>query len=166
MRTDVKERCANRSGCNDNLPKSKIWVFHYTLQCLFPCLSVLFSLLFIARKICPDNEAENGFKKREKEKSSIKIKIMNNIQESREYQLAKEWEMAVNSYTFNPKKFAAAIPSMHPTLQQSLYRLIKECIKVMADESRRYDDRNRASHEEAVRIMEYLNEHGKNIPLR
>lgn len=36
----------------------------------------------------------------------------------------------------------------------------------MADESRRYDDRNRASHEEAVRIMEYLNEHGNNIPLR
>ncbi len=91
---------------------------------------------------------------------------MDNIQESKEYQLAKEWETAVNSYCFDPKKFAAAIPTMHPTLQQSLYRLIKECIKVMADESRRYDDRNRASHEEAVRIMEYLNEHGKNIPLR
>ncbi len=74
--------------------------------------------------------------------------------------------MAVNSYDFDSKKFAAAIPSMHPTLQQSLYRLVKECIKVMAEESRRYDDRNRASHEEAVRIMTYLNEHGKNIPLR
>lgn len=46
---------------------------------------------------------------------------MDNIQESKEYQLAKEWEMAVNSYTFDPKKFAAAIPTMHPTLQQSLY---------------------------------------------
>lgn len=89
-----------------------------------------------------------------------------NLENSKEYQLAKEWEMAVNSYSFDPKKFAAAIPSMHPTLQQSLYRLIKECIKVMADESRKYDDRNRASHEEAVRIMEYLNEHGKNIPVR
>lgn len=74
--------------------------------------------------------------------------------------------MAVNSYNFDPKKFAAAIPSMHPTLQQSLYRLIKECIKVMADDSRRYDDRNLASHEEAAGIMTYLNEHGKNIPLR
>lgn len=90
---------------------------------------------------------------------------MSNIQESKEYQLAKEWEMAVNNYSFDPQKFAAAIPSMHPTLQQSLYRLIKECIKVMADDSRRYDDRNRASHEEAVCIMEYLNKHGKNIPL-
>jgi len=89
-----------------------------------------------------------------------------NLENSKEYQLAKEWEAAVNSYSFDPKKFAAAIPSMHPTLQQSLYRLIKECIKVMADESRRYDDRNRAPHEEAVRIMEYLNGHGKNIPVR
>lgn len=90
---------------------------------------------------------------------------MSNIQESKEYQLAKEWEMAVNNYSFDPQKFAAAIPSMHPTLQQSLYRLVKECIKVMADDSRRYDDRNRASHEEAVCIMEYLNKQGKNIPL-
>lgn len=90
---------------------------------------------------------------------------MSNIQESKEYQLAKEWEMAVNNYSFDPQKFAAAIPSMHPTLQQSLYRLVKECIKVMADDSRRYDDRNRASHEEAVCIMEYLNKHRKNIPL-
>ena len=55
---------------------------------------------------------------------------------------------------------------MHPTLQQSLYRLIRECIKVMADDNRRYDDRNRASHEEAKCIMEYLNERGRNIPLR
>lgn len=88
------------------------------------------------------------------------------IRESKEYQLAKEWEMAVNSYSFNPKRFAAAIPDMHPTLQQSLYRLIKACIEVIADETRRYDDRNRASHDEAKRIMDYLNEHGKYIPLR
>ena len=51
-------------------------------------------------------------------------------------------------------------------MNQSLYRLIKECIVVMADETRRYDDRNRASHEEAKRIMEYLNANGRNIPLR
>lgn len=88
------------------------------------------------------------------------------IRESKEYQLAKDWEMAVNSYSFNPKRFAAAIPEMHPTLQQSLYRLIKACIEVMADETRRYDDRNRASHEEAKRIMDYLNTNGKPILLR
>ncbi len=95
------------------------------------------------------------------------MKDFTNFENSKEYQLAKEWEMAVNNYYFDPpKKFAAAIPSMHPTLQQSLYRLVKECIIVMADESRRYDERNRASHDEAVRVMAYLNEHGKNIPLR
>ena len=91
---------------------------------------------------------------------------MHNIRESKEYQLAKDWEKAVNDYGFNPKRIAAAIPDMHPTLQQSLYRLIKECIVVMADETRRYDARNRASHEEAKRIMEYLNANGRNIPLR
>ena len=35
---------------------------------------------------------------------------MDNIKESKEYKLAKEWEMAVNSFSFNPKRFAAAIP--------------------------------------------------------
>lgn len=50
---------------------------------------------------------------------------MDNIKESKEYQLAKDWERAVNDYGFNPKRFAAAIPEMHPTLQQSLYRLVK-----------------------------------------
>ena len=88
------------------------------------------------------------------------------IRESKEYQLAKEWEMAVNDFGFNPKRFAAAIPEMHPTLQQSLYRLVIECIKVMADDTRRYDDRNRASHEEAKQIMQYLKTNGKYIPLR
>lgn len=90
----------------------------------------------------------------------------NDIRESREYRLAKEWEMAVNSYSFNPARFAAAIPDMHSTLQQSLYRLIKECIKVMADETRRYDDRNRTSHEEATQIMEYLKANGRHITLK
>lgn len=43
---------------------------------------------------------------------------MDNIKESKEYQLAKDWERAVNDYGFNPKRFAAAIPEMHPTLLQ------------------------------------------------
>ena len=111
----------------------------------------------------PERDAEQ---REEKETNYLTFKTMEqDIRESKEYRLAKEWEMAVNSYAFNPARFAAAIPDMHPTLQQSLYRLIKACIKVMADETRRYDDRNRASHEEAKHIMEYLNEHGKNVPL-
>lgn len=106
-------------------------------------------------------------KQREEKNKSLKIKTMDEkLQDSKEYKLAKDWEMAVNSFSFNPQRFAAAIPTMHPTLQQSLYRLIKECLKVMADDSRRYDDRNRASHEEAKCLLQYLKEHGRNIPLR
>ena len=71
-----------------------------------------------------------------------------NIQATKEYQFAKEVENMLNNYSFNHSVFAASIPFMHPTIQQLLYRLIRKCLKVMADEERRYDDRNRASHEE------------------
>lgn len=87
-----------------------------------------------------------------------------NIEQTKEYQLAKSVEGALNDYSFSGKNFAAAIPVMHPTLQQSLYRLIRECLKVMADDNRRYDDRNRASHEDAKSMLEYLQEKGKPIP--
>jgi hypothetical protein len=49
-----------------------------------------------------------------------------NIEQTKEYQLAKEVEGGLNDYSFNAKNFAAAIPMMHPTLQQSFYRLIRE----------------------------------------
>ena len=58
------------------------------------------------------------------------------IKESKEYRLAKDWEMAVNSFSFNPERFAAAIPDMHPTLQQSLYRLIKAKRGTMTNETK------------------------------
>lgn len=87
-----------------------------------------------------------------------------NIEQTKEFQLAKAVEGALNDYCFNAKNFAAAIPMMHPTLQQSLYRLIRECLKVMADENRRYDDRNRASHEDAKAMLEYLQEKGLSMP--
>lgn len=87
-----------------------------------------------------------------------------NIQATKEYQFAKEVERMLNNYNFNASVFAASIPFMHPTIQQLLYRLIRECLKVMADEERRYDDRNRASHEEAKVIMEFLTENGRYIP--
>ena len=92
---------------------------------------------------------------------------MDNIKESKEYQLAKDWERAVNDYGFNPKRFAAVYPrNAPPHCSKAFTRLVKECIVVMADETRNYDDRNRASHEEAKCIMEYLKVHGKHIPLR
>ena len=44
---------------------------------------------------------------RGKKNKSLKFKTMDNIKGSKEYKLAKEWEMAVNSYAFNPARFAA-----------------------------------------------------------
>lgn len=83
---------------------------------------------------------------------------------NKEQELAKQVETALNSYSFNPKLFAEAIPTMHRTLQQSLWRLIKECIKVIADENTGHDDRNMASHQEAKEMLEYLKLHGRHIP--
>lgn len=89
-----------------------------------------------------------------------------NIEQSKEYQLAKTVEMGLNNYSFNPQIFAASIPMMHPTNQQSLYRLIRECLRVMADDCRHYDDRNKASHNEAKTIMDYLKGKEHPIPMR
>ena len=89
---------------------------------------------------------------------------LNNIQSTKEYGLAKQVENAINSYSFDPAVFAAAIPYMHRTSQQLLWRLIKECIKVIADDSTGHDDRNMASHLEAKEMLEYLKEYGRYIP--
>lgn len=89
---------------------------------------------------------------------------LENIRETEEYRLAKQVENALNNYNFDGEVFAASIPFMHPTLQQSFYRLLKKCLKVMADDKRRYDDRNRSSHEEAQGIMAYLEKNGHFIP--
>lgn len=89
---------------------------------------------------------------------------LDNIRETKEYDLAMQVERALNSYNFDGSVFAASIPMMHPTLQQSFYRLIKQCLTVMADDSRYFDDRNEASHREAKAIIEYLRENGTYIP--
>ncbi|MDD3038098.1 hypothetical protein [Bacteroides sp.] len=86
-----------------------------------------------------------------------------NVNQTAEFQLAKQVENGINSFCFNPSNFAAAVLTMHPTLQQSLYRTIKECIKVMANNNY-IDERNRASHEEAKAIMAYLDENERYIP--
>lgn len=84
---------------------------------------------------------------------------------SKELELAQQVELAINSYSFNNKKFAVAIRDMHRTNQQSLWRLIKECILVFADDNYPTDPRNRASHEEAKEMMEFLKVHGRPIPM-
>jgi len=89
---------------------------------------------------------------------------LDNIQSTKEYGLAKQVENTINSYSFDPAVFAATIPYMHRTLQQLLWKLIKECIKVIADDRTGHDDRNMASHLEAKEMLEYLKEHGRYIP--
>ena len=56
----------------------------------------------------PKRFRQKGIERRENKNKSLKFKIMDNIKESKEYQLAKDWERAVNDYGFNPKRFAAA----------------------------------------------------------
>lgn len=91
-------------------------------------------------------------------------KKFENLREMKEYRLAMQVEDALNDYGFDHAAFAASIPLMHPTLQQNLYKLLKECLVVMADDKRRYGDRNLSSHEEAKDIMAYLEENGRYIP--
>ena len=91
-------------------------------------------------------------------------KKFDNLRKMKEYRLAMLVKDALNDYGFDYAAFAASIPLMHPTLQQNLYKLLKECLVVMADDKRRYDDRNRASHEEAKGIVTHLEENGRYIP--
>ena len=59
-------------------------------------------------------------------------KKFENLGEMKEYRLAMQVKDALNDYGFDYAAFAASIPLMHPTLQQNLYKLLKECL-VVAD---------------------------------
>ncbi len=74
------------------------------------------------------------------------------LEGSREYKAAMDLEDALNNMCFDYKKFAESVKLYHPTLQQSLFRLIREIINVQADENRYYDARNKASHETAKKL--------------
>ena len=50
---------------------------------------------------------------------------------TREYAYVKEVENMLNG-SFDFGRFAACLPEMHRTLQQRFFRLVKECILVMA----------------------------------
>ncbi|WP_042371755.1 hypothetical protein [Bacteroides neonati] len=78
------------------------------------------------------------------------------LENSREFKAAMELEKALNDTCFDYKKFADSIKNYHPTLQQSLFRLIREIIYVQADDNRRYDARNNASHEVAKKLVEVI----------
>ena len=68
------------------------------------------------------------------------------------YKAAMDLEDALNNMCFDYKKFAESVKLYHPTLQQSLFRLIREIINVQVDENRYYDARNKASHEMAKKL--------------
>ena len=55
------------------------------------------------------------------------------LENSREFKAAMELENALNDMCFDYKKFAESFKFYHPTLQQSLFRLIREIIYVQAD---------------------------------
>ena len=76
------------------------------------------------------------------------------IEGTREFDAARNLENALNSYSWNPKRFAACVPTMHRTLQQTFFRTIVEVIRKMASDDFSTDARNRESHEIAKKIIE------------
>lgn len=66
-----------------------------------------------------------------------------NLEDSREFKVTRALEDAINSFSFNPDRFAEAIPYMHRTLQQNFFRLLRSCVCKMANvEPWRIDPRN------------------------
>ena len=83
-----------------------------------------------------------------------------NLEDSREFKAARALEDAINSFSFNPDRFAEAIPYMHRTLQQNFFRLVRSCVCKMANvESWRIDPRNEASHKMCKAIAEPMSEY-------
>lgn len=74
--------------------------------------------------------------------------IPKQLAQSREYKAAKQMEQALNDYSFNPERFAEALPFFHKTLEQTFFRTVKATILAMANrDPRRIDGRNEASYE-------------------
>ena len=87
-------------------------------------------------------------------------KPSDNLEDSREFKTARALEDAINSFSFNPDRFAEAIPYMHRTLQQNFFRLVRSCVCKMANaESWRIDPRNEASHKMCKAIAEPMSEY-------
>ena len=87
-------------------------------------------------------------------------KPSDNLEDSREFKAARALEDAINSFSFNPDRFAEAIPYMHWTLQQNFFRLVRSCVCKMANaESWRIDPRNEASHKMCKAIAEPMSEY-------
>lgn len=76
------------------------------------------------------------------------------LKNSREYKAVEALTDSVNSMGWNPKRFAQAVSMQHRTLQQELMKSFVATIRVMASDDYSYDDRNRGSHETAVKMVE------------
>lgn len=88
--------------------------------------------------------------------------IPQDLKESREYKAAKEMERALNCLSFTPERFAESVRFMHPTLQQTFFKVVRACIVFMADgKNLHIDGRNCASHE----MCKKLADAAKNSPL-
>ena len=75
------------------------------------------------------------------------------LQQSREYQAAKDLENALNNMSWRPEVFARSVRTYHRTLQQELFRTIVAVIKEMAADNYGVDLRNQASHDTAKAIV-------------
>ena len=79
---------------------------------------------------------------------------LNNLRASREYIAVEALTDAINSMGWNPERFAIAVSTQHRTLQQELMKSFVATIRVMASDDYGFDDRNRGSHEAAVKMVE------------
>lgn len=79
---------------------------------------------------------------------------LNNLRDSREYIAVEALTDAINSMGWNPERFAIAVSTQHRTLQQELMKSFVATIRVMASDDYGFDDRNRGSHEAAVKMVE------------
>lgn len=79
---------------------------------------------------------------------------MEYLENTREYKAAMALEDALNSITWDEKKFAQSVRFMHRTLQQNLFRTVIATIREMGSDDFLTDDRNQAAHDIAKKILE------------
>ena len=76
------------------------------------------------------------------------------LQQSREFQAARNLEDALNTMSWKPEIFAKSVRTFHRTLQQELFRTIVAVIKEMAKDDYGVDLRNQGSHDTARAIID------------
>lgn len=76
------------------------------------------------------------------------------LENTREYKAAMALEDALNSMSWDEKKFAQSVRFMHRTLQQNLFRTVIAVIREMGSDDFLTDDRNQAAHDTAKKILE------------